>query len=39
MEIEGFIWFSKEDFETKKYSMITVTEEQIIPDLIKAKIW
>lgn len=39
MEIESFVWFSKEDFETKKYPMITITEEQIIPDLIKAKIW
>ena len=38
-EIEDFIWFSKEDFKIKKYPMITITEEQIIPDLIKAKIW
>jgi 8-oxo-dGTP diphosphatase len=38
-EIESFVWFSKEDFETKKYPMITITEEQIIPDLIKAEIW
>ena len=38
-EIEDFIWFSKEDFKSKKYPMITITEEQIIPDLIKAKIW
>ncbi|MEK7088984.1 MAG: NUDIX domain-containing protein [Patescibacteria group bacterium] len=38
-EIENFVWFSKEDFETKKYPMITVTEKEIIPDLIKAKIW
>ena len=38
-EIEDFVWFSKKDFETKKYSMITINEEQIIPDLIKAKNW
>jgi len=38
-EIEDFIWFSKKDFEMKKYPMITITEEQIVPDLIKAKIW
>ncbi len=38
-EIESFVWFSKEDFKMKKYPMITITEEQIIPDLIKAKIW
>lgn len=39
MEIESFVWFSKKDFETKKHPMITITEEQIIPDLIKAKVW
>ena len=38
-EIENFVWFSKEDFETKKYSMITNIENKVIPDLIKEKIW
>jgi 8-oxo-dGTP pyrophosphatase MutT (NUDIX family) len=38
-EIESFVWFSKEDFENKKYPMITNTEEVLIPDLIKSKIW
>ena len=39
MEIENFVWLSKEDFRTKKYPMITITEEKIIPDLIKEKNW
>lgn len=39
MEIESYVWLTKNDFEIKKYPMITITEEKIIPDLIKAKIW
>jgi len=38
-EIESFVWFSKEDFKNKKYPMITHTEEELIPDLIKEGIW
>ncbi len=38
-EIKDFVWFSKEDFENKKYPMITSTQEALIPDLIMAKIW
>lgn len=38
-EIKDFVCFLKKDFETKKYPMITVTEKQIIPDLIKANVW
>jgi len=38
-EIESFVWFTKEDFENKKYPMITSTQEALIPDLIKAGIW
>ncbi len=38
-EIESIVWFTKEDFENKKYPMITHTEVDLIPDLIKEKIW
>ena len=34
-EIESYVWFSREDFLTKKYPMIPNTEEKIIPDLIE----
>lgn len=39
MEIKGVVWFSKEDFENKKFPMITHTQEELIPDLIEARIW
>lgn len=38
-EIEDFVWFSKDDFYSKKYPMITHTETELIPDLIKDNIW
>ncbi|MEA3399066.1 MAG: NUDIX hydrolase [Patescibacteria group bacterium] len=38
-EIESFIWFSKEDYGSKKYPMITHTQEELIPDLINNNIW
>ena len=38
-EIENVIWFSKEDFVNKKYPMITHTDLELIPDLIKGGIW
>lgn len=38
-EIERIVWFSKEDFENKKFPMITMTEEEIFPDIIKAGLW
>jgi 8-oxo-dGTP pyrophosphatase MutT (NUDIX family) len=38
-EIESYIWFSKDDFYSKKYPMITHTEEELIPDLLKDNIW
>ena len=38
-EIENFIWFSKDDFYSKKYPMIKHTEEELIPDLVKDHIW
>ena len=38
-EIKDFLWFSKEDFLSKKYPMITNDEEEVIPDLIKRGIW
>ncbi len=39
MEIENFVWFSKDDFEQKRFPMITIIQEKQIPDLIKAGIW
>ncbi|MFA6274453.1 MAG: NUDIX domain-containing protein [Candidatus Paceibacterota bacterium] len=39
MEIESFVWLSGEDFINKKYPMIPIYESDIIPDLIKEKIW
>lgn len=38
-EIESIIWFGKEDFESKKFPMITHDAEILIPDLIKEGIW
>ncbi len=38
-EIESFIWFTKEDYERKKFPMITHTEKDLIPDLIREGIW
>ena len=38
-EIESFLWFSKDDYYSKKYPMITHTEKELIPDLIKDNIW
>jgi len=38
-EIESIIWFTKNDFKNKKFPMITHTETELIPDIIKAGIW
>ena len=38
-EIESFLWCSKDDYYSKKYPMITHTEKELIPDLIKDNIW
>ncbi len=38
-EIESIIWFTKNDFESKKFPMITNTQHALIPDLIKSNIW
>ncbi|MFA4818404.1 MAG: NUDIX domain-containing protein [Patescibacteria group bacterium] len=35
-EIESVVWFTKEDLASKKYQLITNTEENLIPDLIQA---
>lgn len=35
MEIEKIVWYTKEDFYNKRYPMIPVNEEEIIPDIIK----
>ncbi len=39
MEIESVIWFTKEDFKNHTFPMITHTEKELIPDLIKEGIW
>jgi len=39
MEIEDFIWFSKEDFANKKYPILPTHEGKIFVDLIKENIW
>lgn len=38
-EIDTMIWFTKEEYENKKYPMITMTQEELIPDMIKAGLW
>jgi len=38
-EIDELIWLSREEFKIKKYPMIPITEEEIIPDLIKKRIF
>lgn len=38
-EIEDIIWLSKEDFENKKFAMITHNAEKLIPDLMRLEIW
>ena len=38
-EIESHLWLSRDEFESRKYPMISTTEKEIIPDLIKAKIF
>ncbi len=37
-EIEKIVRLSKDEFLTKKYSMIPITQQEIIPDIINAKI-
>lgn len=34
-EIESFVWLTRDDFDKKIFPMIPITEEKIIPDLIK----
>ena len=38
-EIESFVWLTREDFDKKKFPMIPIIEEKIIPDLIKEEIF
>jgi|SRR3989344_2024877 len=38
-EIKNIVWFTKEDFENKKFPMISHTQNELIPDLIKEGIW
>lgn len=39
MEIENFLWFSKEDFYNKKYPILETHEGIFLADLIKERIW
>jgi mutator protein MutT len=39
MEIEDYVWFSKEDFKNNKYKIMPVHEGKIFADLIKENIW
>ena len=38
-EIGGYVWMSREDFQNKKYPLVEITEKEIIPDLIRGKIF
>jgi 8-oxo-dGTP pyrophosphatase MutT (NUDIX family) len=38
-EIEDFVWLSKDNFEKGKYLMTSITQNIIIPDLIKSGIF
>ena len=38
-EIDNFVWLTMEDFKKHAYPMIPVTQNEIIPDLIKQGIW
>jgi len=38
-EIERVIWLTKNDFEKHKFPMIPMTENEIIPDLIKHQLF
>ena len=38
-EISSHLWLTKEEFLSRKYPMVPLTEKQMIPDLIKAKIF
>lgn len=38
-EIESYVWFGKDDYNSKKYPMITHDQNELLPDLIKDKIW
>lgn len=38
-EIEDFVWLSRDDFEKGKYLVIPTTQNKVIPDLIKARIF
>ena len=35
-EIQGYVWMSRKEFEEGKYPLIAITQEKIIPDIIKA---
>lgn len=38
-EIVAYVWLSHSEFKNKKYPMIPVTEEEIVPDLIAKGEW
>ncbi|MDO8537508.1 MAG: NUDIX domain-containing protein [archaeon] len=35
-EIQSFVWITKKEYEQKKYSLLNVEQNKIIPDLIKS---
>ena len=39
MEIDKIIWLTREDFQKQKYPMIPINEKEIIPDLIKKRLF
>jgi len=39
MEIEKFIWLTKEDFLQNKHPMIPVIRDVVLPELISKKVW
>lgn len=38
-EIKDVIWLTQDDYNNKKFSMITLTEKELIPDILKAGLW
>lgn len=38
-EIEELVWVSREDFENKRYNYVYIIEDEIIPTIIKKKLF
>lgn len=39
MEIESYVWVTKDDYLNKKYNIAVTHENSLIEDLIKENIW